>query len=55
VPKIPTTLMKTATVFNLQAGTMSVIQALNDEDFKVVTPKPETYFTGDAVAADAAR
>lgn len=55
VPKIPATLMKTATVFNLQAGTMSVIQALNDEDFKVMQPKPETYFTGDAVAADAAR
>ncbi len=55
VPKIPVTLMKTATVFNLQAGTMSVIQALNDEEFRVVQRKPETFFTGDAVAADAAR
>jgi len=55
VPSIPATLMKTATVFNLQAGTMSVIQALNDEDFKVVPRKPETYFTGDAVAAEASR
>lgn len=55
VPSIPATLMKTATVFNLQANTMSVIQALNGEDFKVVPRKPETYFTGDAVAAEAAR
>jgi len=55
VPSIPATLMKTATVFNLQAGTMSVIQALNDETFKVVPRKPETYFTGDAVAAEASR
>ncbi|MDO9599315.1 MAG: DUF1329 domain-containing protein [Azoarcus sp.] len=55
VPSIPATLIKTATVFNLQAGTMSVIQALNGEDFKVVPRKPETYFTGDAVAAEASR
>ena len=38
-----------------QANTMSVIQALNDEDFKIVPRKKETYFTGDAVAAEAAR
>lgn len=55
VPSIPATLIKTATVFNLQANTMSVIQALNEEDFRVVEPKPETYFTGDAVAAEASR
>jgi uncharacterized protein DUF1329 len=55
VPSIPATLIKTATVFNLQANTMSVIQALNGEDFKVVPRKQETYFTGDAVAAEAAR
>ncbi|ENO79334.1 hypothetical protein B447_13314 [Thauera sp. 27] len=55
VPSIPATLIKTATVFNLQANTMSVIQALNDETFKVVPRRPETYFTGDAVAADASR
>ncbi|THF55172.1 DUF1329 domain-containing protein [Pseudothauera rhizosphaerae] len=55
VPSIPATLIKTATVFNLQANTMSIIQALNEEDFKVVPPKPETYFTGDAVAAEASR
>ncbi|HRD35579.1 MAG TPA: DUF1329 domain-containing protein [Rhodocyclaceae bacterium] len=55
VPTIPATLIKTATVFNLQAGTMSVIQALNGEDFRAVPRKPETYFTGDAVAAESSR
>ena len=55
VPKIPTLMMKTATVFNLQANTMSVIQALNEENFRTVETKPETFFTGDAVAAEAVR
>jgi len=55
VPSIPAMLMKTATVFNLQAKTMSVMQALNGENFKVVETKPDTFFTGDAVAADAVR
>jgi len=34
---------------------MSVIQALNGEDFKVVPRKQETFFTGDAVAAEGVR
>ncbi|MDR2188613.1 MAG: DUF1329 domain-containing protein [Azonexus sp.] len=55
VPDLPGTMMKTAVVFNLQANTVSVIQALNDEDFRIVPRKSETYFTGDAVAADASR
>ncbi|MFA5119653.1 DUF1329 domain-containing protein [Zavarzinia sp.] len=55
VPAVPATIIKTATVFNLQANTMSVIQLLNGESFKVVPPKPESYFTGDAVAAEGAR
>lgn len=55
VPSVPAVLIKTATVFNLQAKTMSVIQALNGESLRVVETKPETYFTGDAVAADAVR
>lgn len=55
VPAIPATIIKTATVFNLQAKTMSVIQALNGETFKVVPQKPENYFTGDAVAAEGSR
>lgn len=55
VPSIPALLIKTATVFNLQAKTMSVIQSLNEETFHVVETKSETFFTGDAVAADAVR
>lgn len=55
VPVIPATLLRTAVVFNLQADTMSVVQMLNDEDFRVVPAKPESYFTGTAVAAEGVR
>ncbi|AVR89791.1 DUF1329 domain-containing protein [Thauera aromatica] len=55
VPAVPALLVKQVTVFNLQAGTMSTVQGLNDESYRVVPRKPETFFTGDAVAADAAR
>ena len=48
-------MMKSVAVFNLQAGTMSVVQAFNEETFKVTARKPDSFFTGDAVAADAAR
>ena len=55
VPSVPATLIKPALVFNLQAGTMSGIQLLNDETYRIVPRKPEKFFTGDAVAADAAQ
>ena len=55
VPAIPATLLRTAVVFNLDACTMSVVQMLNGEDFRVVPPKPESYFTGAAVAGDGVR
>ena len=52
-PSVPAVLVKPALVFNLQAGTISGIQLLNDEVFHIVARKPEKFFTGDAVAADA--
>ena len=55
VPSVPATLVKPALVFNLQAGTMSGVQILNDETFRVVARKPDNFFTGDAAAAEAAR
>lgn len=55
VPAIPAVVIKTVSVFNLQAGTMSTVQALNGETYRVVPRKSESFFTGDAVAADAAR
>jgi len=55
LPSVPAMQMKPVAVFNLQAGTMSVVQALNEETYKVVPRKPDSFFTGDAVAADAAR
>lgn len=54
-PSVPAVLQKPVVVFNLQAGTMSAVQALNEEAFKITPRKPESFFTGDAVAADAAR
>lgn len=55
VPTVPATMLKTSLVFNLQANTMSAIQALQGEYLEVVPTKPESYFTGDAVAAEAMR
>jgi len=55
VPSLPGVLMKPVTVFNLQANTMSTVQALNEETYRVVKRKPESYFTGDAVADEASR
>ena len=55
VPSVPAVLMKPVGVFNLQAGTMSAVQTLNEEQYKVVPRKPDSFYTGDAVAAEAAR
>jgi hypothetical protein len=55
VPSVPAVLVKTVVVYNLQAGTMSAVQALNGETYNVVARRPESFFTGDAVAAEAAR
>jgi len=52
VPSLPGVVMKPVTVFNLQAST---VQALNEETYHIVKRKPESYFTGDAVAEDASR
>lgn len=54
VPSIPAVLNKPVTIFDFQKGTMSSVQFL--KSFKVLPKrKPESYFTGDSVAADAAR
>jgi len=55
VPSLPGVLIKPVTVFNLQANTTSTVQALNGEQYRIVKRKPESYFTGDAVADEAAR
>lgn len=56
VPAIPAVVIKPVTVFDLQKGTMSMVQSLNGGSFKVLSRrKSENYFTGDAVAADASR
>lgn len=54
VPSIPAVLNQPVTVFDFQKGTMSAAQFL--KTFRVLPQrKPEYYFTGDSVAADAAR
>ncbi|WP_085318287.1 DUF1329 domain-containing protein [Derxia lacustris] len=55
VPAVPAVTVKPAAVFNLQAGTLSAVQFLNEETYRVVARKPESFYTGDAVAADNAR
>lgn len=54
VPSVPAVVVKPVTVFDLQKGTWSGVQHL--ESYKVLPKrKPDNFFTGDAVAADAAR
>lgn len=55
VPKLPGVVMMPTAVYNLQAGTLSLVQLINEESYKVAERKPEIYFTGDAVASDALR
>ena len=55
VPKLPGVLMMPTAVYNLQAGTLSLVQLINEETYKVAERKPDLYFTGDAVASDALR
>lgn len=55
LPSTPMLGLKPAHIFNLQANTMSSTQSLNEAVFKVVERKPETNWTGDAVAAEGVR
>lgn len=54
-PAIPAVVTMPVAVFNLQANTMSMVQILNDEYYRVVPRKPDTFFTGDAIAGEAMR
>jgi len=54
-PAIPAVVNMPVAVFNLQAGTMSVVQMLNEEYYKVVKRRSDTYFSGDAIAGDGTR
>lgn len=56
LPQVPMLSVKPAHIFNLQANTMSTTVSLNDAKYRImVKPHPETYFTGDAVAAEGVR
>ena len=55
LPQVPQLALKPAHIFNLQANTMSTTVSLNEATYRIVKPHPETYFTGDAVAAEGVR
>ncbi|HEV2675640.1 MAG TPA: DUF1329 domain-containing protein [Aliidongia sp.] len=42
-------------VHNLQAGTYSAIEVFNDGYYKNVNPRPDSFFTGDALASEGVR
>lgn len=54
-PAIPAVVTMPVAVFNIQAGTMSVVQMLNEEYYKVTKRRPDTYFSGDALSGDGGR
>lgn len=55
LPSLPALALKPVHIFNLQADTMSSTQSINDAVYRLVERKSESYFTGDAVAAEGVR
>ena len=55
VPEQGCNFYNTTIVYNLQASTYSVIEALNEGFFKDVSARPDSYFTGDALASEGVR
>ena len=55
MPDIPAVVVKPVVIYNLEANTYSMVQGLNGESYKLVERKPESYFTGNAVASDSMR
>lgn len=56
-PEIPAVVTQTWATFNLQAGTWMVNNLYNDltTQYKVVAPRPEVYFSPDALAGSGVR
>ncbi|MCW2249265.1 hypothetical protein M2352_004925 [Azospirillum fermentarium] len=54
-PEVPAINSDPTIVYNLQAGTYSVIQFLNGEYWRAVPPKPNAFFTGDSLASQGVR
>lgn len=55
IPEVPANFYNSTFVFNLQAGTYSGIELMNEGWLKVIDRRPDSFFTGDAVAADGIR
>jgi hypothetical protein len=45
----------TTFIYNLQAGTYSVVETFNEGTFKDVERRPDSFFTGDALASEGVR
>lgn len=56
VPSVPMMVAQPTMVFNLDAGTYVATQFFNDKfTYKVVEPKPDSYFSPDALAGEGIR
>lgn len=55
VPDLGCNFYNTSVLFNLQANTYGMNEAFNEEPFKVVPQRPDSYFSGDALASEGVR
>lgn len=55
LPNVPALQQMTVAVYNLQASTLAVVQLLNEEYYRSVSKKSETFFTGEALGGEGAR
>lgn len=53
--EIPAVIGDPVFIYNLQAGTFVCVQCMNGSYWRVVQPKPDQFFTGDALASEGVR
>lgn len=54
-PDYPITVSDTVVIHNLQASTYVCVQCFNDEYWRASVPKPDSFFTGDALGSSGLR
>jgi hypothetical protein len=55
IPEAQSVFHNSTVIYNLQAGTFSCVEFYNGGFYKDLPKRPDSFFTGDAVAADAVR
>jgi hypothetical protein len=55
VPDLPIVMTEPAMVYNLQAGGFGFIQDYSSEYFYMVPPRPDSFYTSDALGAEGVR